>query len=141
MQLPPTTFFASARTEDESVVIEEEGERIEMDLDSDSFLTQSAQNLPSTLLAWHYRSRYESLISFSNAAFYGGNLYTIPDRQRAIADRPELIVTENEQGAANVDAMLARSVSFHFMENGLYEERRNTNEAVYIAQLVRSILQ
>ncbi|HXI72491.1 MAG TPA: WGR domain-containing protein [Verrucomicrobiae bacterium] len=141
MQLPPTTFFASARTEDESVVIEEEGERIEVDLDSDSFLTQSAQNLPSTLLAWHYRSRYESLISFSNAAFYSGNLYTIPDRQRAIADRPELIVTENDQGAANVDALLARSISFHFMEHGLYEERRNPNEAAYIAQLVRNLLQ
>ena len=92
------------------------------------------------MLAWHYRSRYEALISFSNAAFYSGNLYTIPDRQRAIADRPELIVTENEQGAANVDALLARSISFHFMENGLYEERRNMNEAAYIAQLVRNIL-
>ncbi|HMP82887.1 MAG TPA: WGR domain-containing protein [Verrucomicrobiota bacterium] len=141
MQLPPTTFFASARTEDESVIVEEEGERIEVDLDSDSFLTQSAQNLPSTLLAWHYRSRYESLISFSNAAFYSGNLYTIPDRQRAIADRPELIVTTAEQGSTNVDALLARSISFHFMENGLYEDRRNPNEAAYIAQLVRSILQ
>lgn len=48
MESPPTTFFASARTEDESVIVEEEGERIEVDLDSDSFLTQSAQNLPST---------------------------------------------------------------------------------------------
>lgn len=141
MQLPPTTFFASARTEEESVTVEEEGERIEVDLDSDSFLTQSAQNLPSTLLAWHYRSRYESLISFSNSAFYSGNLYTIPDRQRAIADRPELIVTATEQGSANVDALLARSISYHFMENGLYEDRRNPNEAAYIAQLVRNILQ
>ena len=141
MQLPPTTFFAGNRTEDESVIFEEDGERIEMDLDSDSFLTQSAQNLPSTLLAWHYRSRYESLISFSNAAFYSGNLYTIPDRQRAMAGRPELIVTENGQGVANVDALLARSISFHYMENGLYEERRNHNEAAYIAQLVRTLLQ
>ena len=57
MQLPPTTFFAAGRGEDESVIVEEEGERIEVDLDSDSFLTQSATNLPSTLLAWHYRSR------------------------------------------------------------------------------------
>ncbi|MGN6642269.1 MAG: DEAD/DEAH box helicase, partial [Verrucomicrobiota bacterium] len=122
MQLPPTTFFASAKTDDESVIVEEEGERIEVDLDSDSFLTQSAQNLPSTLLAWHYRSRYEALISFSNSAFYSGNLYTIPDRRRAIADRPELIVTATEQGGTNVDALLARSISFHFMENGLYED-------------------
>lgn len=141
MQLPPTTFFASARTEDETVVVEEEGERIEVDLDSDSFLAQSAQNLPSTLLAWHYRSRYESLISFSNAAFYSGNLYTIPDRQLAIVGRPELIVTAVEQGGANVDALLTRSISFHSMENGVYEERRNPNEAAYIAQMVRGILQ
>jgi predicted DNA-binding WGR domain protein len=141
MQLPPTTFFAAARTDDESVIVEEEGERIEVDLDSDSFLTQSAQNLPSTLLAWHYRSRFEALISFSNAAFYSGNLYTIPDRQRAVSDRPELIVTAQEQGGSNVEALLARSISFHFMENGLYEDRRNPNEAAYVAQLVRGLLQ
>ncbi len=141
MQLPPTTFFASARDEGDSVVVEEDGERIEVDLDSDSLLTQSAQNLPSTLLAWHYRSRFESLISFSNAAFYSGNLCTIPDRQPGIGERPELIVTAVEQAASNVDALLARSISFHFMENGVYEDRRNPNEAAYIAQLVRSILQ
>ncbi|MGH8245249.1 MAG: AAA domain-containing protein, partial [Gammaproteobacteria bacterium] len=141
MQLPPTTFFTSVRSEDESVNVEEEGERIEVDLDSDSFLTQSAQNLPSTLLAWHYRSRYESLISYSNAAFYSGNLYTIPDRQRSVAGRPELIVTASEQGAAHVDGLLARSISFHFLEHGVYEDRRNPNEAAYIAELVRGLLQ
>jgi predicted DNA-binding WGR domain protein len=140
MQLPPTTFFAAARGEEESVVVEEEGERIEVDLDSDSFLTQSAQNLPSTLLAWHYRSRYEALISFSNAAFYSGNLFTIPDRQRALHDQAELRVTAAEQGEANVEALLARSISFHFMEHGVYEDRTNPNEAAYIAQLVRGLL-
>jgi predicted DNA-binding WGR domain protein len=140
MQLPPTTFFAAARGEEESVVVEEEGERVEVDLDADSFLTQSAQNLPSTLLAWHYRSRYESLISFSNAAFYSGNLFTIPDRQRALDNQQELRITAAEQGASNVDALLARSISYHFMENGLYEDRTNPNEAAYIAQLVRGLL-
>src|SRR5436190_18320436 len=140
MQLPPTTFFASNRAGTETITIEEEGERIEVDMDSDSFLTQSALNLPSTLLAWHYRSRYESLISFSNAAFYTGNLFPIPDRQRAMNDQSKIRVTAVDQGAANVDALLARSISFHFMENGLYEDRRNPNEAAYIAQLVRGIL-
>jgi hypothetical protein len=81
MQLPPTNFFTAARADGDEVVVEEEGERIEVSLDADSFLTQGARNLPSTLLAWHYRSRYEALISFSNAAFYSGNLFTIPDRQ------------------------------------------------------------
>jgi predicted DNA-binding WGR domain protein len=140
MQLPPTTFFTSARPEEESVVVEEEGERIEVDLDSDSFLTQAAQNLPSTLLAWHYRSRFESLISFSNAAFYSGNLYTIPDRQRAIENQQEIRVTAVEQGAANIDALLARSITFHFMAIGVYADRTNPNEAAYIAHLVRALL-
>ena len=140
MQLPPTTFFAATRAEDESVIVEENGERFEVDLDSDSFLTQSAQNLPSTLLAWHYRSRYESLISFSNAAFYSGNLYTIPDRQRAIEQENEIRVTASDQGGVNADALLARSISFHLLENGIYEDRTNPNEAAYIAQLIRALL-
>jgi predicted DNA-binding WGR domain protein len=140
MQLPPTAFFAPTRSEDESVVVEEEGERVEVDLDSDSFLTQSAQNLPSTLLAWHYRSRFESLISFSNAAFYSGNLFTIPDRQRALDNQAEIRVTDPSQGEANVQSLLARSISFHLMENGIYEDRTNPNEAAYIAQLVRALL-
>ncbi|HWX20733.1 MAG TPA: AAA domain-containing protein [Candidatus Binatia bacterium] len=140
MQLPPTTFFAAGRSEGESVVVEEEGERVEVDMDSDSFLTQSAQNLPSTLLAWHYRSRYEALISFSNAAFYSGSLFTIPDRQRAADNLPELRITAAEQGQDYVDALLARSISFHFMENGVYEDRTNPNEAAYIAQLIRGLL-
>jgi len=141
MQLPPTTFFAASRSDEDSVVVEEAGERVEVDLDSDSFLNQSASNLPSTLLAWHYRSRYESLISFSNAAFYSGNLFTIPDRQRILAERPELRVTTAEQGGPNVEHLLSRSISYHFMENGVYEERRNSSEANYIAQLVRGLLQ
>lgn len=140
MQLPPTTFFASGRTDDETVVVEEEGERIEVDLDADSFLTQSAQNLPSTMLAWHYRSRYEALISFSNAAFYSGNLFTIPDRQRLLETQAAIKVTDVQQGASNVDALLQRSISFHYMANGLYENRTNPTEAAYIAQLVRELL-
>jgi len=100
----------------------------------------SPKNLPSTLLAWHYRSRYETLISFSNAAFYSGNLFTIPDRQRAIDNQLEIRVASTDQGAANVEALLARSISFHFMEIGVYEDRCNPHEAAYIAQLVRGLL-
>lgn len=140
MQLPPTTFFAAGRGEDDTVVVEEDGERIEVDLDSDSFLTQCAMNLPSTLLAWHYRSRYEALISFSNAAYYGGNLFTIPDRHRALAERSELRVSAANDAAAQVDALLARSISFHLMETAVYADRRNAGEASYVARLVRELL-
>ena len=140
MQLPPTNFFTAGREDGEQLVVEEEGERIEVSLDADSFLTQSARNLPSTLLAWHYRSRYEALISFSNTAFYSGNLFTIPDRQLPAPDLCEIRVTESAQGDANVDGLLARSLSFHRIENGIYESRRNPDEATYIARLVRTLL-
>ena len=142
MQLPPTTFFAARRAEEEeTIVVEEEGERVEVDLDSDSFLTQSARNMPATLLAWHYRSRYEALISFSNAAFYTGNLFTIPDRQRLLSNRAPLEIGSLDGAAQNVTELLDRSISFHFMTNGVYAQRCNPEEARYIARLVRELLQ
>ena len=37
-----------------------------------------ASNIPSMRLQWHYRSRHESLIAFSNAKYYRGELITFP---------------------------------------------------------------
>jgi hypothetical protein len=37
-----------------------------------------ALNMPQTHLLWHYRSRHESLIAFSNSQFYDNKLYTFP---------------------------------------------------------------
>ena len=36
--------------------------------------------------------------------------------------------------------MLERSIGFHFVENSVYENRRNESEARYIAQMVRALL-
>lgn len=140
MQLPPTSFFSAARTDGDSVTVEEDGERIEVDLDADSFLALATANLPATLLAWHYRSRFEALISFSNAAYYGGNLFTVPDRQRAGEATPTEGVTGGEPEARGAALLLSRSISFHYLENGVYEQRRNPGEAVYIAGMVRELL-
>src|SRR5690606_37476155 len=35
-------------------------------------------NLPTVGLSWHYRSRHESLIAFSNHRYYKGGLITFP---------------------------------------------------------------
>jgi predicted DNA-binding WGR domain protein len=141
MQLPPTNFFAAAHdTEDDLLEVEEDGERMAIALDADSLLAQSAKNLPATVLQWHYRSRSESLIGFSNAAFYAGELYTIPDRTLPVPERPEIEVREAQDGKANADALLARPISFHHLQQGLYDQRRNTREAAYIAELVRELL-
>jgi predicted DNA-binding WGR domain protein len=140
MQLPPTNFFSATRSDDEPLLDNEEAEAALEDLDADSFLTQSARNLPSTMLGWHYRSRYEGLISFSNHAFYEGRLLTIPDRTLPAAVQPELVVKSPADAAANAEALLARPISFHFHPEAVYERRSNPAEAETIAFLVRELL-
>jgi len=107
-QLPPTNFFDRAESDADD-------EDVEGDLESilDECL---GANLPTMNLAWHYRSRHESLIAFSNHRYYGGSLVTFPSP-----------VTED------------RAVSFHFVK-GVYEKggaRINKPEAkALVADLV-----
>ncbi len=71
-QLPPTRFFAVGDDEDRDL----DFERVE---DMESILQEAcASGLPSRRLQWHYRSRHESLIAFSNARYYGSELRTFP---------------------------------------------------------------
>jgi len=159
MQLPPTNFFSAKRPEDEETLLIEEGnEAVEYELGSNSFLNHAALNLPATLLGWHYRSRSESLISFSNAAFYQGQLLTVPEERvttPAVPDShsdshplagggevgPEGIrASSAEDGAGNVAHLLDRPVSFHLLEGAVYSKRRNRTEAGYIAHMVREFL-
>jgi predicted DNA-binding WGR domain protein len=140
MQLPPTNFFSASRSDEEPLLEGEEAEAVIDDLDADSFLTQSARNLPSTMLGWHYRSRSESLISYSNHAFYEGRLLTVPDRQLPHASQPELVVKSPSDAAAHTEALLGRAISFHFHPEAVYERRSNAAEADSIAQLVRELL-
>lgn len=69
-QLPPTSFFDRASHEAEDEDVEEELESI-----LDECL---GARLPQRELVWHYRSRHESLIAFSNQRYYGGGLITFP---------------------------------------------------------------
>lgn len=74
-QLPPTNFFQ--RSDDE----EEEEEGVVEDLESILDECIGAQ-LPWLSLDWHYRSRHESLITFSNYHYYGNRLLTFPSPVR-----------------------------------------------------------
>ena len=68
-QMPPTSFFSSNKTDDEEAYID----------DLDSILDDCiALSIPSRYLTWHYRSKHESLIAFSNSQYYDGKLYTFP---------------------------------------------------------------
>jgi hypothetical protein len=70
-QLPPTSFFANTVGEDsDDAVIPEDLESILDDC--------LALGMPQEHLLWHYRSRHESLIAFSNRHFYENKLLTFP---------------------------------------------------------------
>ncbi len=68
-QLPPTTFFDADQFDEEN----EEMEDLESVLDD-----CLALSMPSKHLLWHYRSRHESLIAYSNAKYYENKLLTFP---------------------------------------------------------------
>ncbi len=111
-QLPPTRFFAAI-----------EGEELQDDESSedeilDSIMEESlASGLPEKSLMWHYRSRDESLIAFSNYYFYSNKLVTFPSTG----------IHEHPMG-----------VEFLLAPNGVYDRsksRTNRREAEYVAKI------
>jgi len=101
-QLPPTNFFG--RNDDDSDSVPQHEQDLESILDE-----AQASGLPTRELRWHYRSRHESLIAFSNWHYYGNNLITFPSP-----------VTQDQ------------AVSFAFVPTGVYgrgSSRANPEEA------------
>ena len=70
-QLPPTSFFDKADEEEFDDELESDQRDLESILDE-----AKASGLPTLQLNWHYRSRHESLIAFSNYSYYGNRLIT-----------------------------------------------------------------
>ena len=68
-QMPPTSFFTSSNVDEE-----------EADIDDLESILEDCRTLqiPSLQLNWHYRSRHESLIAFSNNEYYDRSLITFP---------------------------------------------------------------
>ena len=90
--------------------------------DLESILDEASTVLSEKRLLWHYRSRTNELIEFSNAKYYNGALRTFPDNN---AD----------------DAM---GVDFVYVEDGLYDRggsSTNQPEADRVVKLVREHLQ
>ncbi len=77
-QLPPTSFFQRMDQGDD---VEDD----EIPDDLESVLDEcGAAGLPRMHLDWHYRSRHESLIAFSNRNYYDDRLLTFPAPQREV---------------------------------------------------------
>ena len=81
-QMPPTSFFQTSTFDEENAAFD----------DMESILDDCiAMSMPSRYLTWHYRSKHESLIAFSNSQYYDGKLFTFPsvdDRQSKVTYVP-----------------------------------------------------
>jgi len=78
-QLPPTSFF-DVHADDGDEWAEDQIEVYESILDK----VKGSGVVPSMSLQWHYRSRHEDLITFSNYSFYDGRLITFPSPRDAV---------------------------------------------------------
>ncbi len=105
-QMPPTSFFQKGADEESAVE------------DLESILDECLHaGIMSCFLGWHYRSRHESLIAFSNHRYYEGGLHIFP--------------------AARLTGGLG--VSFVHVPDGVYEasgNRTNRREAEKAADIV-----
>ncbi len=114
-QLPPTSFFQKSLIDDVDW-----DEMTDDDIEVfDSILDECLGiGLPVKTLRWHYRSRHEDLIAFSNNYFYDGTLVTFPSAE------------------ANHHAL---GVKLAYVPDGIYDrggKRNNIKEAEAVADLV-----
>ena len=110
-QMPPTSFFtASGQDEDNP-----ETEDLESVLDD-----CLALGIPEKHLIWHYRSKHESLIAFSNIMYYSSRLCTFP----------------------SPDALESK-VKLNYIEEGVYDRgatKCNRQEAeALVAEVIRRL--
>jgi very-short-patch-repair endonuclease len=112
-QMPPTNFFDGAGLADDDD--EEEQEEI-----PESILDLALQVYPDVLLEWHYRSKNEALIAFSNRAFYGGRLIAPPNPQLLTQGKP---------------------IEFHQLQDAYFSTKEgNRREAIAVVERVAELL-
>lgn len=107
-QMPPTSFFAGSGPNVEDLALD----------DLDSILDDAlALGIPSQHLQWHYRSKHESLIAFSNTQFYNNKMFTFPsanDRERHVTAVHVNGIYTNGTNIKEAEAVVAEIVKrFH----------------------------
>ena len=109
-QMPPSNFFNSM-----SDIDDDEQDDL---ADFESVLDVYSTILPQCRLKWHYRSKYEQLIAFSNKNFYDNELITFPSPKSDIKQR-------------------GMGVDYHYVD-GVFDRKSKTNmaEAERIVDLV-----
>lgn len=110
-QMPPSNFFGS------NVELDDGDEETGDITDFESILDLCSTTFAQLRLRWHYRSRYEQLITFSNRHFYDNDLVTFPS---STTDKKWI------------------GVDYYCVEDGIFDHRSRNNrkEAEYIVDLI-----
>jgi very-short-patch-repair endonuclease len=95
-QLPPTNFFR--QFSDDADEPEDDESLVSFGAGFESVLDALRPLLPTAPLTWHYRSRDERLVAFSNAHIYGGALTTFPGVLRDDCLRHVVVAQGPERG-------------------------------------------
>ncbi len=108
-QLPPTNFFRQFG--DGAADDEDDEDTVRFDAGFESVLDALRPLLPTVPLNWHYRSRDERLVAFSNERIYGGALTTFPgvlrdDCLRHVVVKQDASPGQDASVAAEVDRVV-----------------------------------
>lgn len=112
---PSSTFISKYDDEDEEEDIETAAA-----FEEESLLDLAKYSFVSTSLYYHYRSKYDELINFSNYAFYGGKLQVSPN-----------VAKTNSEGTSHIERIKVC---------GKWTSRTNPEEAMEVVKLVKNIL-
>jgi hypothetical protein len=108
-QLPPTSFFARIASADGDG---DDGQGPLTTTEAESILDVCISHFrPVRTLRWHYRSRHESLIAFSNHHFYRGDLVVFP---------------------SPYPKSKALGLRYQYIGDGIYENQMNHVEALRV---------
>lgn len=128
-QMPPTSMFSASDDVDDEVD-DALTEGVIVPQDQDSILKECVDsNLERLWLTWHYRSQDESLIAFSNSAYYKGALASFPTPPRV----------SSSMGKTAQAAVSLRNVQGTF-DGGHSGSRTNDREAKKIVAEVERLL-
>lgn len=119
-QMPPTSFFMSTGSDEDNP----ETEDLESVLDD-----CLALGIPEKHLIWHYRSKHESLIAFSNINYYSSRLCTYPSPD-ALDSKVKLQYIENgvyDRGATKCNLQEAEALVNDVIRRLKDERLRNSS--------------
>ncbi len=131
-QLPPTTFFDTNQFDEEN----EEMEDLKSVLDD-----CLALSMPSKHLLWHYRSRHESLIAYSNAKYYENKLLTFPSPDDQVS-RVKWVQVEGfyDKGSSKQNKAEAEAIINEIVRRLEDENLRKDSIGVVTFSIVQQIL-